>query len=255
MLAYWQSAKMSCLEKINGGLLHLLPDIAVQTFTLLPLLFLWRVLLTSGVDAGMSLPQMLSYTYVSALLSELLTVRTAATGWLSEGMLLRLYGRPLSVLGQLAAQTAGGWLPMLLFFSLPLTLLAPALGISLRPATPLFFPSLLLCVSLGFAMDFLFACLSIRLRGMQWLVDRIRMAVVALFSGAVIPLRLLPFGLGGLLRFQPFASLGGAPLSLLTGAAEPREVLGLQLLWNLLLWPLVLIVFKKSQERIVSYGG
>lgn len=252
---YLSTAYLSFTEKTNGGVIYLLPDVIIKICTLIPLIYLWKSVMQSGVEVGMSMRQMLSYTYVSSLLAELLVVQTAASGWLSEGVIMRLYGRPLTVTGQLVAQTAGGWLPMLLLFSLPMALISPLFGVSLVPASPLFFPSLFLCVSLGFAVDLLFACLSIRLRSMNWLISRIRVAMVSLLSGTVIPMKILPFGIGEILKYQPFASLGGAPLSIFTGASEPGGVLLVQTVWNLLLWPAALLVFKKSQERMVSYGG
>lgn len=255
MTKYLKTAHFSALEKASGGLFSLLPDALLKLGSLIPLLFLWRAVMSSGARTDMTLPQILSYTAASAILADLLVVRTPASGWLSEGMLLKLYGRPLSVLGQLAALTAGSWLPMLLLFSLPMALLSPLLGFSLIPSSLLFWPSLLLCVSLGFALDVLFVCLSIRLRNMSWLVSRVRAAIVAVFSGTVFPISLLPFGLADAMRYQPFASLGGAPLSVLVGAADAGETVALQGLWNLLLWPLALLVFQRSQERVVSYGG
>ena len=255
MKKYLKTAHLSALEKLNGGIVYMFPDIQIKIFTLIPLIFLWRVVMSSGADAGMSLEQMLSYTYLSALLSDMLVVKTAASGWLSEGVLLKLYGRPMPVLGQLAAQTIGAWTPMLLLFSLPMAILAPLFGVRLVPVSPLFLPSLILCVALGFAVDFLFACLSIKLRSMNWLIGRMRMAITAVFSGTVIPIRLLPFGLDEALKYQPFACLGGAPLSVFTDAADTGETIALQIVWNLILWPAALLVWRKSQEGMVSYGG
>lgn len=255
MFKYFKTAHMSYLEKTNGGVLYLMPDIFIKICTLIPLIFLWRVVMSSGADVGMSMNQMLTYTYVSALLSDMMVVKTAATGWLSEGVLMRLYGRPLSVLGQLASQTIGGWLPMLVLFSLPMAVISPLIGVSLVPASPWFYISLLLCISLGFAIDVLFACLSIKLRNMSWLISRIRAAIVALLSGTVIPIRFLPLGLSEAMRYQPFACLGGAPLSIFAGAGETADILRLQIIWNIILWPVALLIFKKSQEGMVSYGG
>ena len=255
MNKYLKTAHLSALEKTNGGVLYLLPDILIKIFTLIPLIFLWRAVMSSGADTGMSMAQMLTYTYVSALLADMLVVKTAASGWLSEGVLLKLYGRPLPVLGQLAAQTIGGWAPMLLFFSLPMGLIAPLFDVSLMPASPLFLPSLLLCVTLGFAVDFLFACMSIKLRNMNWLIGRMHMAITVVFSGTVIPIRLLPFGMAEVMKYQPFACLGGAPLSVFTGAADAGETIALQVVWNLIMWLFALLVWKKSQEGMVSYGG
>jgi ABC-2 type transport system permease protein len=252
---YLKTTEMAMQEKTNGGLVYLLPNIFLQLCYLIPLLFLWRTLIKEGMNVGMGLPQMLSYTYVSILLSDMLVVKTVASSWLYEGVILSLYERPIPIWGHLIAQTIGGWLPMLLCFSIPMALVAPFFGIVILPSSAWFFVSLLLCISLGFAIDFLFACLTMRLRGMSWLVYVIRMAVVSLFSGTVIPFILMPFGLDKLLKLQPFGSLGGATLSIFTGASEPIGIIALQLFGNILLWPLAIILFKKSQEEMISYGG
>jgi len=255
MRKYIKTAHLSFLERTNGGYFYILPSIFIKICTLIALVYLWRVVMTSGVDVGMSLEQMLTYAYVSAILADMLVVQTAASGWLSEGVLLKLYGRPLPVFGQLAAQTVGGWMPELMMFSLPMVLIAPLFAINLIPKSPFFVLSLLLCISLGFAVELLFACLSIKLRNMNWLLGRMRMAIIAVFSGTIIPIRLLPFGLAEVMRYQPFASLGGAPLTIFVGAANVPETLMLQVVWNIVLWPAALLVWKKSQEGMVSYGG
>ena len=255
MHKYIKTAHMSALETTNGGAVYLTADVIIKIFTLIPLIFLWRAVMSSGVEVGMSFGQMLTYTYVSALLTDMLVVQSAASGWLSEGVLMKLYGRPMPVLGQLAAQTAGGWVPMLVLFSLPMALVAPLFGVNIIPASPLFIASLMLCVSLGFAVDTLFACLSIKLRNMSWLIGSIRLAIVTLLSGTIIPIRLLPFGLAEVMRYQPFASLGGAPLSIFAGTADVPQTLMIQVIWNLTLWPAALLIFRKSQEGMVSYGG
>jgi len=255
MSKYIKTAALTARARTNGGIIYLLPGIFIRILTLVSLTFLWRVVMSEGAQVGMTLPQMLTYTYVSALLTDMLMVNTPAGGWLAEGILQTLYGRPMTVLGQLAAGTIGGWLPGLLLFSLPMALISPLLGINLLPASPVFLISLLLCISLGFAVDFLFACLSMKLRGMSWMIGRIRGAILALFSGTVIPIKLLPFGLSEVMKYQPFASLGGATLSLFVGSADAGQVITMQIIWNAILWPLALLAFHKSQEGMVSYGG
>lgn len=255
MRKFYKTAQMALRGKTNGGLFYLLPNSIVKLLYLVPLMFLWRVLAESGVPVEMSLRQMLSYTYLNTLLADLMMVQTFASSWCYEGEMQRLYTRPYSIYGDLIAETVGGWIPKLLFFSLPMLCMAPLFGVSVLPETPWFFPSLFLCVSLGFAVDLLFACVAIQLHGISWLAHVIRMAIVSLFSGTVIPFRLLPFGLEKLFGLQPFGSLGGAPLSLFVGTGEPLQVLPLQIFWNLTLWPAALAWFKKSQEKMVSFGG
>lgn len=252
---YLKTASITLSGKLGGGAVYLLPNIVVNLMYLLPLMCLWRVIASGGTDVGMTLGQLLSYTYVNALLSDLLCVKTMASDWSYDGQLLSLYTRPFPVFGQLIAQTVGGWIPMLICFSIPMLLAAPLFGINIVPASPYFFLSLLLCVTLGFAVDFIFACVTIRLRGMAWLGYCIRMAVVSLFSGTVIPFKVLPEPLIRFFEYQPFGSLGGAPLSLFVGSAEPVKTIAVQLFWNLVLWPAAILWFAQSREKQVSYGG
>jgi ABC-2 type transport system permease protein len=57
------------------------------------------------------------------------------------------------------------------------------------------------------------------------------------------------------MTFQPFGSLGGAPLSLYVGTAEPATVIKTQLFWNVIIWGITIVWFNKSRERMVSFGG
>ena len=246
---------MSAQNKTLSGIFYLLPDALLKVVCLVPLLMLWRTLMQSGVDSGMQLPQMLTYTYVSALLSDFLVISSPLTNWYYDGALISIYQRPMSMYGHVAAQTFGAAIPSFLLFSIPMALLSPLFGVSLIPATLWAFPSLLLCISLGLAVEFLFACLFIRMVNATWLVYTIRRAVMALFAGNLIPFAVMPWGLGGVLAYLPLGSLGGAPLALYAGLADPVRTIILQVIWNIILWPAAIFIFRKSQERMVSYGG
>lgn len=255
MKKYFITAKMSAQTQTHAGLMYLLPNYALKAVYLVPLLMLWRILMAKGVMVGMTTGQMLTYTFVSALLGDLLVVQSPLTGWLYEGLIASLYQRPMTIMGHVVAQTLGGCVPSLLFFSLPAVLLSPLFGVSAAPVSLWFFPSLILCVSLGFAIDFLFAYLLIRMMNARWLAISIRSAVIWLFSGSFIPFAVLPWGLGDLLAYLPFGSLSGATLAVYTGLADPIKTLFVQLCWNVLLWPLAIICYKNSQEKLVSNGG
>ena len=239
----------------NGGLLYLLPQIVLKIIYLVPLTFIWRVLAAQGVEMEMSLAQLLSYTYCNALFADLLIVRTYMSDWDYDSKTTALFTRPMSVFGQVIARTAGEWLPTLALFSLPMALIAPLFGISVLPQTPWAYLSLLLCISLGFAFEFFFFCITLRLRNVSWLTYVIRSAIVSFFSGTVIPFRLLPFGLDRWIGYQPFGSLGGAVLSLFVGTADAAEIIPVQLFWNLVVWIIAANWFDRSRERMVSYGG
>lgn len=255
IIKYFATIKLSAREKTSGGVAFLCCSALLRAAYLVPLVFFWRSLFSRGVNVGMTLPQMLTYTWLSSLLDEQLNVRTPASDWLGGDFFLAACKRPTSILGDFAAQTVGGWVQMLVLFSLPMAVLAPLFGVRLIPASGWFFVSLPLTVSLGFAFDFLFSCLILRLKNATWLAHSIRSAIMYLFSGAFIPFALMPFGLGNVLQAFPFGSLAGAPLAIFAGIQKPAGVIPLQVLWNLLLWPLTAFVFRKSRERMVSYGG
>lgn len=252
---YGMTARMSVQGRTNGGLVCLVPEIIMRLVYLVPLLFIWKSLAERGIEAEMSVSQLLSYTYVNVLAGDLMIVNTCLSAWDFDTRSLEMFTRPMSVFGQVIARTVGEWGPMLLLFSLPMLLVAPVFGIRVLPATPWAVPSLVLSVSLGFAFEFVFYCVTVRLRNVSWLTYVIRSAVVSFLSGTVIPFQILPFGMDGWIRYQPFGSLGGAFLALYVGSGEAAEILPVQLFWNVVTWAAAVCWFRRSRERMVSFGG
>lgn len=250
------TAKLCFKEQSYFGFANLLAQYLLQAGSLAALLMIWRSLFLQGVDLeGMRLSQFYTYTVLSTMLAPLLNIYTPASGWLHDGTMLGLYQRPAGVFSQLAAHTIGGWGMRLLCLSLPVLVISLAWGLDLRPASLCFFPSLVLSVLQGFAVDFLFACLLIRMRNLEWTVHCLREALTALFTGSLIPFAVLPWGIGDILQLSPFGTLAGAPLAIFTGLSEPELLIITQIIWNVILWPFAVYCFKASGERMVSYGG
>jgi viologen exporter family transport system permease protein len=122
-------------------------------------------------------------------------------------------------------------------------------------AGALFVASLFLSVTVGLAIDFLFGALMVVMEQDYWSVHYVRNGVTGLLSGAVIPLALLPWGVGDLFSWLPFAALASAPLRIFTGTGEPLPLLAGQAIWALLLWPLAGLLWRANRERLVCYGG
>lgn len=248
--------KLCLKEQSYFGFFSQLAGYLLQATALGALLMIWRTLFMQGVDtAGMTLNQLYVYTILSTVLAPMLDVRTPASGWLHDGTMLGLYQRPAGVFMQLAAHTIGGWAMRLLCLSVPVATLAVVFGVDMSLASPWFFISLPLAVLQGFAVDYLFACLLIRMRNLEWCVHCLRTALTSLLTGSLIPFAALPWGIGKWLQMSPFGTLAGAPLSIYTGLGDPASLLPMQILWNLILWPLAMVCFAASRERMVSYGG
>ena len=167
--------------------------------------------------------------------------------------------RPMSVFGQFAARMGGEWLFGLAFFSLPLALAAPLLGVDPLPAHSraiLLFPlSLGLAVAVGLALELFFGALVVYLEHDVYNAYRLRDALVALLSGAVIPLELLPWDLGRLIGWLPFAATASAPLRIYVGSGEPGPLLLLQAFWAVACWLLARWFWRFNRERLVCHGG
>ena len=254
--ASFATMKLCLKEKSYFGFFNQLAQYLLQAGALLALLMIWRSLFLQGVDSqGMTLNQLYVYTILSTVLAPMLNIYTPASSWLHDGAMLGLYQRPAGIFMQLASHTIGGWGMRFLCLSLPVTVIALLCGVDMRPRSLWFFVSLPLAIAQGFAVDFLFACLLIRLRNLEWCVHSLRAALTALLTGSLIPFAALPWGLGNVLELSPFGTLAGAPLGIYTGLADPAAILPAQIVWNLILWPLAVYCFAASRERMVSYGG
>lgn len=256
MKAFFATARMCVRSKNEFGLLWTLGSYLLKLIALAAQWMIWMAVLPEGVVVdGMTRRNMLVYVTVSSALAPMLDVRTPASGWIHDGTLLGLFQRPHSVYLQLAAHTMGEWTIPLALYGLPILILSTCLGFPPIPASLWFFPSLLLCVLQGFAIDFLFACLMIRMNTLEWTMYSLRNALTALLTGGIIPFAALPWGLGQWLEFSPLGTLAGAPLALMSGMGDPTRLVGAQIFWNLALWPLAIWAFSASRERMVSYGG
>lgn len=267
-----RTALMSATSYVGDSPLFVF-DYLLRLLRVAVLMSLWRTLFAhpsssdpSSPDpsnpvsvGGMTLPLLLTYTLIAEAFAEQLSASTDVAWAFWDGTIATRFVRPLSVFTQFIAEAAGKWAFNLVCFALPLLVGGGLMGIGLLPANPLAgllaLLSLLLGISIGLALDFLLTAVAIGLQFPPFALERVRAAIAALASGAFIPLALMPWGLGRLMGWLPFASIASAPLRLYTGTGTAQELLPLQLLWATLLWPLTLWLWRVNQERMVSYGG
>ena len=199
---------------------------ALRLLRVVFLLSLWRMLLPeSGEVSGMTRNAVLTYTLIAEVFAGQISVRTGLDGALWRGDIANRFLRPVGIYGQFIAEMFGSGLPNLILFSVPLFCLAPLLGVDPLPesafAGVLFLCSLILGIAIGAAFDFIFASFMVLLEQHVYALTQIRDAVSVLLSGAIIPLALMPWGIGDVLTFLPFASLASAPLRIYTGTGDP----------------------------------
>lgn len=240
--------------------LGLAADFLIRLLRVLLLLAIWRsVLAGRGSVSGMSMGAVLTYTLISEVFNRQLTDRSAIDGALWDGSIANRLVRPIGIYGQFVAEMVGGWVPGLLLFSLPLLLAAPWLGVEPLPTSATagawFILSLILAVTVGTALDVIFAALMVWFENSIYAMQQIRNAISLLLSGAVIPLALFPWDLGQVLQWLPFAALASAPLRLYTGTGDPWMLVTLQAGWAAVLWPAAHALWQRNREGLVSHGG
>lgn len=260
--AYYATCFMSMKQMFDGGILCVAGEYLVRFIQFAMLVCIWKSLAEEGTDlGGMTLPSLLTYTLMSSALHQQFNIVSPATSALWEGSIIGRYMRPFPVIGSFISETVGRWwIPVFLFYGLPLWLAAPVFGIRALPANAvsggLAIVSLAASVSIGFALDLLFAAMAMRLKNGCFAVVHVRESIFSLLSGELIPFALFPWGLGKVFALTPFGSISHVPLTIYTGMeAQPIKLIGLQIFWNLVLWPLALVVFHKSEERMISFGG
>ena len=256
---YGKSAAMKATATIGDSRLFLF-NYLLRLLRVVVLLTLWRSLLPAhGATSGLTLNQVLTYTLLGEAVEQLLACRT----WLEDsfwtGAIATRYLRPMGIFGQFTAEMLGPVALGLLLFSLPLMALAPVLGVDPFPASfgagVLFLVSLGLAVTVSLAMEYIFSGFAVAIQIHPYAINSLRAAVWAVLSGAFLPLALLPWGMGRVFEWLPFAATASTPLKIYIGSGHVLPLLALQAGWAILLWPVATWLWRRNRERMVAFGG
>jgi ABC-2 type transport system permease protein len=201
----------------------------------------------------------LSYVVLAQILAPQLIVDTGILYSVWDGRVASRLLRPLSPFGDYLSEMLGGWVLRMLTFSLPAVGVALLLGVHLGPAqgsrAAWSLLSITLTVAVGAAVDFLFALAVVRASENMWAFRYARDSLVPLASGLIIPLGLMPWGIGKVLAWLPFASMASVPLRIYTGQGQPEALIALQAVWALALWSVTRIAWRRAAAKMVSFGG
>jgi ABC-2 type transport system permease protein len=257
--AFGKTVGMSAAASIGDSRL-MLADAGLRIVRVLVLLAIWRSLVAPGeVVGGFTLPALLTYTLVAEIFAQQLSTKSELDGWLWEGTIASRLLYPMTLVGQLVAGLAGTWLFGFCAVSIPVLALAPLIGVDPGPAGVVaavaFVPSLVLSIAIGLATDVILGAMTVAYGLTPWLVDMLRGAVFVVLSGAVIPLAIMPWQLGRVFDWLPFASMASAPLRIYTGTGHPGTLMLVQAAWVVVLWLCAGQLWRANRERMVGYGG
>jgi ABC-2 type transport system permease protein len=240
----------------------LLLGIAAVLMQLVALLAVWRVILEQAPVNGFTWPQMRAYLLVAFAAGTLVSILgdfRMAFRILDGDVALDLV-KPIDYQKARFAEAIGGlWIEVMLIVVVVGVTLAVTGGVPLPagPALSLFAVSMLLLVPLKFLIVYVstLACFwTQNFMGVQWA----RLAVVNLFSGALIPLVYLPGWLASVAQWSPFAGLTSTPALIFLGQVGVRQglvLVAVQLGWILILWFGARLVWRTALRRLTVNGG
>ncbi|BCJ55400.1 antibiotic ABC transporter permease [Actinoplanes sp. NBRC 14428] len=229
---------------------------------LVALLAVWRVILADSPVNGFTWPQMRAYLLVAFAAGTVVSIMgdfRMAFRILDGDVALDLV-KPIDYQRARFAEALGGlWIEVVLIAVVVGIAMALTGGVDV-PAAPglaLFAVSMLVLVPLKFLIVYVstLACFwTQNFMGVQWA----RLAVVNLFSGALIPLAYLPGWLAGAAQWSPFAGLTSTPALIFLGRVDGRHALVLvavQAGWVLALWFGARLVWQRALRRLTVNGG
>jgi ABC-2 type transport system permease protein len=231
-------------------------------FQLVALLAVWRVVLAQSSVQGFTWPQMRAYLLVAfasgTVVSLLGDFRMAFR--IQRGDVALDLVKPIDYQRARFAEVLGAvWIEVLVVVVVGGATIALTGGLHTPPvpALALFLLSMVLLVPLKFLLVYsstLVCFWTQNFIGVQWA----RMAVINLFSGALIPLVYLPGWLATVAQWSPFAGLTSTPALIFIGRVDARHglvLVAVQFGWIVAIWFAARLIWRYAVGQLTVNGG
>ena len=235
----------------------------LQILSMIIYIYFWRAVYSSATTlGGLTLTQTINYILLARILAPLLNTYTIFSfGFrIRNGDFALEFVRPVDFLTRQYVEHLTG---VGFFFvqAIPLFTLAwLAFGLQL-PASPAVWLAFAISVWLGqsalFFFDWILACLAFYTTE-TWGLTMVREGVAAFFSGALVPLAMMPGWLQQAASAMPFAQAVAVPIALLSGLtplADAPRVWLVQALWLVGLAVASRLIFNKAARQVTVQGG
>ncbi len=238
-------------------------DFFVTIASMFIFVYFWRAVYSGTTTlGGLTETQTITYIIWARLLAPLVETRTIFFfGWmLRQGQVAVELTRPLDMQLRMLVEMFGE-LGAFFLRRLPLFLLAWLLFGLRLPSDPAIWAAFLVTLLLGeivlFLFDWMFASLAFYVTE-TWGLSVVRVGVGSFFSGALVPLAMMPGWLQTAAAALPFAQAISVPVSLLSGITPLSDVPRLwliQMMWLVLLVFLSRVVFSTALKKVTVQGG
>jgi ABC-2 type transport system permease protein len=241
----------------------LLLGLLTQIFSAVALFALWQAIATHGAGLGeYTLAEIKAYVSIALLTNIVMTFAEGSIAWrVLDGSIAIELLKPLDFQRARLAETIGAGVFEAIVAMAIIGMFGLVYGGIALPHTPviwlLVFVSLLLSLLIKFGIIYLTGLLCFwtsSALGITWL----RIAIMNLLSGALIPLTFFPSWLRTVAFALPFQGIVYIPASLYLGRSEGQaalQLIGLQVLWVVVLWAGGRALWSRAVRQVTIHGG
>ncbi|MFI8802616.1 ABC transporter permease [Micromonospora chalcea] len=233
-----------------------------SAFGVLSMLYLWRSALAAGPRQGFDWPQMKAYLLVAFVVGSLVSSYTdyRMANRIQQGDVAMDLVRPVDYQWSRLAESVG-FAVYEAGTAIVVVLAAAAIFGGMPPpdrdTLPLFILSALLVLPLRFGIVYLSGLLVFWTQNYVG-VQAARIALITLFSGALVPLAFLPEWMRVIATYLPFVGMASTPALLYTGSLEGSDATTavlVQAAWAVVLWWLARLMWSAAARKLTVHGG
>lgn len=263
MKAYLFVAKIR-IQSALAYRFNVISTILIQCLLMFAMACFWKAAYDgTGLVAGVGEQDMLTYTTISVIMGNLLTMgvesriqSSVRTGSVALDML-----KPVNIYGIYLAEDLGDMVVAFFQIAVPLLILGALMFGLPVPASVFHFVLFLVSFAVGYLINWMLAALlgmcAFKVISMGP-IRNIKGFIMKLLSGSVIPLWFFPEGIRTFLEILPFVNIYQLPLGIYIGRytyGEMMRLTGLQLFWCAALWLIFKEVQKKAAAVVLIQGG
>ncbi|RQW96401.1 antibiotic ABC transporter permease [Micromonospora chalcea] len=261
MRAYRSMARMA-LKSLLAYQTSFLFGMLASAFGVLSMLYLWRSALAAGPRQGFDWPQMKAYLLVAFVVGSLVSSYTdyRMANRIQQGDVAMDLVRPVDYQWSRLAESVG-FAVYEAGTAIVVVLAAAAIFGGMSPpdrdTLPLFILSALLVLPLRFGIVYLSGLLVFWTQNYVG-VQAARIALITLFSGALVPLAFLPEWMRVIATYLPFVGMASTPALLYTGSLEGSDATTavlVQAAWAVALWWLARLMWSAAARKLTVHGG
>lgn len=255
---YWAFTRVGLREGFQYRA-NALSGIGSTIISLVLFYFIWKAIAASG-ELAQPFSVIISYVALARVIDN--ATSADLENWIGErvrkGTIVNELKRPMSLRFQLYFYQLGKSLFKLIVRGLPALLIGIMflnVGIPGPVAGLQFLFSIFLTLNLAIILSYSTSMLVFWTK-VGWSLRMTRTMVAGLFSGAMIPLYLVPENIRAVFHLTPFPSMVDAPISIYQGTAESvLNVFGIQLMWIVILTLISEVIWRKAKKKLTVQGG